>query len=123
MNNIVGFCTISKNATSCRGAENPSEFTGKDCAVVEFSNGDVLVLNPQGTALAMFEQKDVYRKFKCGYVNNVVTPPNLDLIGQMAYVGKCMTRKGGYNNILKNMVIVASLQKGEFYDSFLWQKQ
>lgn len=122
--NIVGFCTISKNATSCAGAENPSEFIGKDCIVMEFTDfGDVLVLNPEGTALAMFEQKDVYRKFKCGYVNGVITPPNLDLINQMAYVGKCMARKGGYNIILKNMVIVASLQKGEFHDSFLWQKQ
>jgi hypothetical protein len=124
MNNIVGFCTIDKNATSCAGAENPNEFIGKDCAVMEFTDyGDVLVLNPQGTALAMFEKKDVYRKFKCGYVNGIVTPPNLDLIGQMAYVGKATMRKGGYNTILKNMVIVASLSKGEFYDNFLWELQ
>jgi hypothetical protein len=33
---IVGFVTINKNATTCMGANNPSEFIGQDCAVIEF---------------------------------------------------------------------------------------
>lgn len=124
MNNIVGFVHINKNATSCKGAANPNEFIGKTCAVVEFGvDGCVLVLNPQGTALADFSKEDVDKSFKCGYFNGVVTPPDLDLINQMLYVTKAQQRKGGYNRLLCNMVIQASLMKGKFYDNFLWAIQ
>jgi hypothetical protein len=121
---IVGFAHIKKDATTCSGAENPEEFIGKTCAVMEFGFDDcVLVLNLEGTALATFDKQDVQRSFKCGYSGSVITPPNLDLIHQMMYVTKAQTRKGGYNSLLCNMVIEASLMKGEFNDSFLWAKQ
>lgn len=124
MNDIVGFVHINKNATTCKGAENPNEFINKICAVVEFGVDEcVLVLNPQSTALAMFDKEDVYRSFKCGYSNGVVTPPNLEMMEKMMYVMKAQHRKGGYNKLICNMVIEASLMKGKFYDSFLWAKQ
>lgn len=121
---IVGFVHISNKATTCKGAENPNEFIGKVCAVMEFGFDDsVLVLNPQKTALAMFDKGDVYRSFKCSYSNGIVCPVSENPIEQMLYVSKCLTRKGGYNHILMNMVIQASLMKGKFYDAFLWQLQ
>lgn len=121
---IVGFVDIKKDATTCKGAKNPDEFIGKTCRVMEFDrDGGALVLNPQGTALAMFDKQDIYRRFKCGYANGVVTPPDLDMMEQMMYVTKAQTRKGGYNNILCQMVIQASLMKGEFHDYLLWTKQ
>lgn len=121
---IEGYCIINKNATTCKGAENPNEFIGKTCAIMSFGiDESVLVLNPQHTALAMFDKEDIYSKFKCGVINGVITPPGLSWIEQGHYVLKAQSRKGGYNHILANMVIVASLQKGEFYDIFLWQKQ
>lgn len=124
MNTIVGFVHIDKVATTCKGAKNPNEFIGKTCAVMEFGFDDcVLVLNPQGTALAMFDKEDVLRSFKCGYSNGIVTPPDLDMMNQMMYVVKAQQRKGGYNDLLRNMVIEASLMKGKFHDSFLWAKQ
>jgi hypothetical protein len=124
MNDIVGFAHINKNATTCRGAKNPNEFLGKVCCVMEFGVDDsVLVLNPEGTALAMFDKEDVYRSFKCGYLSGVVTPPDLDMLGQTMYVVKAQTRKGGYNSLLRNMVIEACLAKGKFNDSFLWAMQ
>ena len=124
MNDIVGFVHINKNATTCKGAENSNEFIGKTCAVMEFGVDDcVLVLNPQSTALAMFDKEDVYRSFKCGYSNGIVTPPNLEMLEQMMYVAKAQQRKGGYNGLVRNMVIEASLMKGKFHDSFLWAMQ
>lgn len=122
---IVGFCRIDPNATSCNGAKNPSEFIGKICKVMEFnSEGDVLVLNPELTALAMFDKKDIAQSFECSVSGGqYICPPKLDHIAQMLYVSKCMSRKGGYNDVLANMVIGASLLKGEFTDSFLWQNQ
>jgi hypothetical protein len=122
--NIAGYAHIDKNATTCNGATEPKEFTGHTCTVIEFdSEGGALVLNPQGTAMAMFDKKDIYRKFECGREGNIITPPNLDELSKMFYVAKCMNRKGGYNNLLSQMVIEASLMKGKFTDNFLWQLQ
>lgn len=124
MNYIVGFVHINKNATTCKGAKNPTEFISKICAVMEFGVDDsVLVLNPQCTALAMFDKEDVFRSFKCGYSNGIVTPPNLEMLEQMMYVAKAQQRKGGYNALVRNMVIEASLMKGKFHDSLLWAMQ
>ena len=124
MTDIVGFADISKTATTCKGAINPEEFIGKTCAVFEFGrDGCVMVLNPLGTAMAMFEKVDVVRSFRCEYINGVVTPPDLGFIEKMIYVAKAQQRKGGYNHLLRNMVVEASLMKSKFFDSFLWQKQ
>jgi hypothetical protein len=124
MDKIVGFAHIKKDATTCAGAINPEEFKGVTCAVMEFGVDDcVLVLNPQGTALASFDKEDVQRSFKCGYFGKVITPPNLSPLEQITYVTKVENRKGGYNNLLRGMVIAASMSKGEFCDSFLWAKQ
>lgn len=121
---IVGFADISKNATTCKGALNPNDFIGQICPVYEFGFDDsVLVINRQGTALAMFDKEDIFRKFKCGYLNNIVTPPDLDFINQIAYTTKVYNRKGGYNHVLCNMVIEYSLMKGKFSDDFLWYNQ
>jgi hypothetical protein len=87
------------------------------------SDGGVICLNPQGTALAMFDKQDVYRSFKCGYSNGIVTPPNLGMFEQIIYVSKAKKRKGGYNWLVRNMVIEASLMKNNFHDSFLWAMQ
>lgn len=124
MNDIVGFAHIKYDATTCKGAKNPSEFIGQTLAVMEFGVDDcVLVYNPKMTALAMFDKEDVQSSFKCGYVNGVVTPPGLNMIDQMMYVTKSQTRKGGYNYILREMVIAASIHKKQFNDGFIWQMQ
>lgn len=124
MNTIEGFVRISSKATTCNGAKNPAEFIGKTCAVMEFADdGGVLVLNPEGTALAMFDKEDVVRSFKCTYADGVVMPPGLDVLERILYLTRVQERKGGYSPILRNMVIEASLMKGVFTDAFLWQLQ
>lgn len=124
MSQIVGFAHIKKEAPSCKGAENPSEFLGQTCAVMEFGVDDcVLVLNPKSTALAMIDKEDVVASFKCGYIDGVVTPPDLNMIEQMMYVTKAKMRKGGYNHIVREMVIAASLHKKQFNDGFIWALQ
>lgn len=120
---VVGYCTINRNATTGRG-EDLHTFIGKDCRVLEFAkDGGVLVLNQQATSVAMFDKQDVYRKFECGTDGHVICPPNLNIFEKMAYFTKVTTRKGGYNNLLKNMVIQASLMKGKLNDDFLFQKE
>lgn len=120
----VGYCTIKKDATTCKGTNNPERFIGKDCRVIEFApDGGVLVLDSEATGLAMFDKQDVYRKFECSVSGDVICPPNMGMLEQMVYATKVMTRKGGYNQLLKGMVIQASLMKGKFTDDFLFQKE
>lgn len=119
----VGYCTIKKDAKSCKGAQHPEDFIGKDLRVFEFAeDGGVLVLNQKGTALAMFDKEDVYRKFECTVIGEYLCPPNMNVVEQMMYIAKLSSRKGGWAPILKQMLIQASLFKGQFNDNFLFQK-
>lgn len=120
---IEGFITVKKEAAKII-AQNPEKFLGKDCAVLEFDKfGGALILCPENNELAMVDSEDVFTSFKCVMLNGVVIPAELNMLERVNYYESCIKRKGGYNNILANMVIKASLIKGKFYDSFLWQKQ
>lgn len=124
--NIKGYCQLKNETTTGAGIadDNLDTFNGKICRIMDINDeGDVLVLNPNGSALGMFESVDVVRKFLCEHKGGIVYPPGLSPIEEMAYMSKCLSRKGGYNEVLRNMVIASSLAKGEFNDSFLWAKQ
>jgi len=121
---IIGYCTIAKDADCSRSLLTPEDWQGKDVRVMEFSrDGGALVLSSDGANMGMFEKKDIKRRFECGVSGIVITPPGLDIMHQMAYATKAQMRKGGYNQLLAAMVVQASLMKGEFHDSFLWAKQ
>jgi len=118
----VGYCVINKNATTCI-AKTPKSFLGDTCRVMEFAeDGGALVLNRQGTELAMFDKCDIGAKFECCEKGDVIMDPKLkeDFLGQMMYMNKAMSRKGGYNYMVKQIVIASSLHKGEFNDKVLW---
>lgn len=123
MNNIAGYCTINKYATTGVGI-NLESFVGKNCRVIEFArDGGVLVLNNEATAIAMFDKDDVIRKFECCQFGEIIVPPKLDFIEQSLYVSKRINRKGGYNYIIRNMIIEYSLIKGKLTDDFLFQNE
>lgn len=120
---IVGYCTIKKDATT-GVAQNIKSFLGKDVRVMEFArDGGALVINSEATEMAMFNKEDIIRRFECGTQGEYLTPPNLDTLQQMAYMTKLMSRKGGFNQIVRAMVIQTSLHKGKYTDDFLFQKE
>jgi len=120
---VVGYCTLKKDAEG--QSPLPMEtFRGQDVRVLEFAeDGGALVINREATGIGMFDKEHISRRFECGVVGDVLTPPGLNMVEQTLYIGKVMTRKGGYNVILKQMVIQASLMKGKFNDQFLFAKQ
>ena len=121
---VVGYAYIKKDATTGVSAAPIKNFLGERCRVMEFAeDGGVLVLDSQATGLAMFDKCDVQTSFKCSFSGEIVCPPSDSPIESMLYAGRCMSRKGGYNNLVREMVIEASLMKGTFSDSFLWQMQ
>lgn len=122
---VTGYAEISSSATSVI-AKTPEKFIGKIVRVIEFSKHDdgAMVMSSDAEELATVDKKDIKRSFECAVSGILyITAPNLDPLEQMAYVSKCMMRKGGYSTFLKHMVIQASLSKGTFTDGFLWAKQ
>lgn len=124
MNEVKGYCLIKKDAKTGISVNPISEFVGNPMRILDFGcDESVLIVNREATALATFDKCDVDRLFKCSvYCNLYILPAGLNLAEQMIYVTKCQFRKGGYDYIIKNMVIAASLHKNEFNDNFLWQK-
>lgn len=117
---VVGYAEIKKDAKSCMGVTNPDDFIGKICRVFEFADDCVMVLNPDGNAIASFDITDVHRSFKCSVVGEHICPPDISTREQYEYVMKCNMRKGGYDKTLSKMVVASSLVHGEFNDKFLW---
>lgn len=125
--NIQGYCIIKSGAEFdflTMPDQDPKEFWGKPIRIMDFGvDGSVMVVNNNGNMLATFKKEDIAAMFKCEMQGNVVCPPGLNEIDKLLYVGKCLGRKGGYNDIIRYMVICASLHKNEFNDSVLWAKQ
>lgn len=65
----------------------------------------------------------VHRYFLCDSMGDILLPPGLPEKQKFIEITKRVTRDGGYNTVIKNMVIAASLSKGEFYDDFLFTKR
>lgn len=121
----VGYALIKKDATTGISAIPIEKFKGEIVRVIEFAeDGGVLVVDREAIGIAIFDKCDVQSSFKCiEGPFSIIIDSNLNRSQQIAYAAKCMNRKGGYNEILKQMVIVASIHKGQFNDSFIWQLQ
>ena len=117
-----GYASIKSNATGITSAVPLDRFLGHVCRVMEFTeDGGALVLDPKATGLAMVEKEHIHRHFKCCFYGDYIIPTGLGSIEQALYVSRLQMRKGGYNEIVKNLVIGASLHKGEYNDNFLFQ--
>lgn len=84
-------------------------------------DGSALVITAAGNAMGDFPPEAVLRSFRCSERGHILLPQGLDVLGEMTYTGRCLSRKGGYNQMVRHMVIAASLARGAFTDDFLWQ--
>lgn len=123
----VGYCVIRKNSTTGISTAPISDFEGKPIRVMEFGVDDcVLVINNEGTVLATFNKEDVAASFKCSIHGEYILPPGIEdhnLIAVFTHTEKLANRKGGYNNIIRNMIIATSLHKGEYTVNWLFENQ
>jgi hypothetical protein len=118
----AGYAIIKEGAKGISAIDIES-FVGR-VRVLEFADdGGVLVIDNKSTGIAMFEPKDVVSSFKCTMNGEVVCPPGLDILSRMVYATRATLRKGGYNHIVRELVIASSLHRGEFSDHVLWAKQ
>ncbi len=121
---VVGYATIKDKPTTYTGHLPVEAFTKQPVRVMEFTDdGSVLVMSPNADGLGMFDACDVHRKFECIVNGEFIIAPGTSFTSQMVYMAKVMARTGGYNQLLRQMIITASLHKGTFTDNLLWAAQ
>lgn len=87
-------------------------------------NSGFLVLEPKARCICdVRNMDDVQSHFLCDQVGDVLIPPGLSELDKMLEMNKRTMRKGGYNDILRRMVVINSLRKNKFDDDFLFAKQ
>ena len=118
----AGFVILKSNADCKHAVGDPKEWTSGIKLALEINNRTNSVLLVQGAQMGMFDFKDVDRKFECIRQGDVLMPLGLNEMEKMMYFGLVMGRNGGNNNMTMRMVMAASLHRGEFCDSVLWQK-
>ena len=93
------------------------------CRALEINEHGALLIANDALSVGTVDAEDIRRSVRLEIFNGVACPPDLDTVAKMAYALKATSRKGGYNDLVRQMIIMASLHKGEFCDSLLWQKQ
>ena len=122
----VGYVLIKANPKTGISPAPISDFVGKPIRVMEFaSDGGVLCINSEATALATFDKEDIYTSFKCNECYGIILPPDIEVLSSkgVQFLLQRQQRKGGYDHTVRACVIASSLAKGEFNDDFLFQKQ
>lgn len=133
---IKGYCLL-KSIDRCfigyREAENPVVYSEIKMSLTRYplrivdvavDDSGFLVLEPGGRALVdVRSMDDVDRYFLCDEFGGVLLPRGLSTKEKIVQSMRRLNRKGGYNDLLRKMVIAASLQKNEFNDDFLFAKQ
>ncbi len=122
LGDIKGFAHIKNETKSIISPAPSSDFEGEIVRVIDWAVDDssALCINPKGTAIGDIPMEDICRSFRCGSQGPVLTPPGASITEQIFYTTKVLRRKGGYNSILKRLVVAASLSKGKFDDSILF---
>ena len=133
---VKGYCLLKSTEHCFIGYNEKSDpagyreikesLVGRPLRIVDVAvdNSGFLVLAPNGRALVdVRSMDDVDRHFLCDELADVLIPCGLSPQEKMMESMRRMNRKGGYNELLRKMVIVASLQKKEFNDDFLFAKQ
>jgi len=125
MNKVRGYVWLKKTA-NCEFAQGDASLWQGDilrALEINLDTKSLLLVDSKVTGLGMFDLEDANLYFKCEEMNNILIPENLSIIEQSVYMTERINRKGGYNEDIKKMVIVHSLQKGKLDDDFLFTKQ
>lgn len=84
-------------------------------------NSGFMCIAPQGECLVdVRDTNDVESYFLCELEGDVVMPPGLSFLDKNLFYTKRMSRKGGYNHIVRYLVIMNSLRSGKVDDRFLF---
>lgn len=120
-----GYCLIKNNPTTLNPKpKDIQQFVNVPLRIIDAGvDNSYLVVNPKGDEVVMVDSQDVVRVFTCNFIGDVPIPQEMDYIQGLLYYQKLQSRKGGFNEILRRMLIASSLRSGKFNDTFLFQNQ
>lgn len=87
---------------------------------INHSSKSVLVIDPEGTAMGMFDFDQIQSMFECQCVGGLLIPPGIDPIEAMMYSTRVLSDKRNQQrdmNFIRKMIVVQSLMKGKFCDT------
>ena len=118
---IVGYCQIKPDAVG-KSPDDLSKFRGKPCRAFEInqSSKSVLVIDLEGTAMAMFDFDQIQSMFECQCVCGLLVPPELNQFDAILYSSRVLSDIRNQQrdmNFIRKLVIVQSLMKGKFCDT------
>ena len=121
LGDIVGYVLPKKDATG-QSPIDLSKFRGIPCRAFEINRASksVLVIDPDGAGLGMFDFDQVERMFECKSCSGLLVTKSLDEMSALMYVGRVFAHKQNQTRdmeFIRKMVIVHSLAKGEFCDT------
>lgn len=91
---------------------------------VAVNGSGFMCLSPKANCIIdVRNMRAVLSHFLCCEYCGVLLPKEYekcDMVTKTLHASKRLNRKGGYGDIVRKMVIVASLYKGEFTDDFLF---
>lgn len=121
LGDIVGYVLPKKDATG-QSPIDLSRFRGIPCRALEINHASksVLVIDPDGAGLGMFDFDQVERMFECKSCSGLLVPKCLDEMSALMYVGCVFAHKQNQirdMEFIRKMVIIQSLAKGEFCDT------
>ena len=121
---LQGYCMIKDTADFTKAMGESKDWVGKPirCLEINESTGAVLAIDGSGTQMGSFDFEDLQSHFRCQTQGDVLMPSNLKGPECFLYFTAVMSRNGGYNELLRNMVIMSSLHKRKFNDHVLWTK-
>lgn len=122
---LKGYAYIKKDADCKFAMGDGDEWQGRIVRVMEFNDNSksALVINSKANGMATFDYDDIQLSFKCEEFSSVLIPPGLSTMEKSFEAMKRISRKGGYNDTVKKIVIANSLQKKKFDDELLFSKQ
>jgi hypothetical protein len=119
---LQGFAMVSDSADFKNVMGTKEDWIGKPIMALELNDRTKSALLLNGTNMGMFDYDDLIAHFQCQMVGDVLVPVGLNEIDKMLYHGLVIGRNGGYNTMVRQMVIMSSLHRREFSDNILWQK-
>lgn len=117
----VGYCQIKPDAVG-QSPDELSKFRGKPCRAMEINHRSksVLVIDPEGTAMGMFDFDQIQSMFECQSMCGLLIPPGLDPVESLMYSTRVLSDIRNQQrdmNFIRKLIIVQSLMKGKFCDT------
>jgi hypothetical protein len=119
---VIGIAKLKSEPSLFNIKENKDLVAGGIVDIVSIEGADAVVVEPISKKLMTVKKSLFQSYFKCFILGGVIVPPTATcLTERIAYRNKVLAYNKNYGEASNFIVIVKSLEKGFFYDDFLFK--